>query len=163
MFRGGYWRFPGGQLAALKGQISGLAAIGRAYKMAMGVPQTAGEEVLRDLDPAWVGYDFDPSQNDGATLEAALPRIKMVKLRDARRKDGVVTPCALGEGDVDWEKFFETLAKVRFSGPLTVQSDYPAPERVAAIRKDLDFARQHLTAAYKKVLEPTSRPPSSAR
>jgi hypothetical protein len=163
LFRGGYWKFPGAQLAALKGQIAGLAAVGRAYKMAMGVPQTAGEEVLRDLDPAWVGYDFDPSQTGGITLEAALPRLKMVKLRDARRQNGAVTPCPLGEGDVDWEKFFDALARVRFSGPLTLQSDYPAPERVAAIRKDLDFARQHLTSAYKKALEPTSRPPSNAR
>jgi len=162
LFRGGYWKYPGAQLAVLKGQIAGLAAIGRAYKMAMGLPQTAGQEVLSDLDPAWVGYDFDPSQTGGVTLDAALPRIKMVKLRDARRKDGAVTPCPLGEGDVDWGKFFETLARVRFSGPLTLQSDYPAPERVAAIRKDLEFARQHLTAAYKKVPEPTSRPPSNA-
>jgi len=163
LFRGGFWKYPGAQIAALKGQLAGLAALGRAYKMAMGVPQTAGEEVLRDLDPAWVGYDFDPSQAGGVTLGAALPRIKMVKLRDVRRQNGAVVSCPLGEGDVDWEKFFESLARVRFSGPLTLQSDYPAPERVAAIRKDLEFARQHLTAAYKKVLDPTSRPPSNVQ
>ena len=157
-FRPGYWRFPGARIAELKTQWVGLAAAGRAYKMGMGVPNTAGEAVLRDLDPDWVGWDFDPSQaTPDLPLEAAMPRVKMVILRDVRRQDGQMAACPLGQGIVDWTKFFDTLAHAKFSGPLTLHSDYPATDRLDAIRSDLDFARKHLNEAYRKVIAaPTS-------
>lgn len=158
-FRPGFWRFPGARLAQMKIQIAGLAAIGRAYKMGMGVPNTAGEAVLADLDPAWVGYDFDPSQaTPDLPLEKAMPRVKMFILRDARRQNGQLAPCPLGEGIVDWGKFFDIAAHAKFSGPLTLQSEYPAPDRVEAIKKDLDFARKHLDEAYQKVIAPPTSP-----
>lgn len=161
-FRGGYWRFPGARLAEMKTQIVGLAGVGRAYKMGMGVPNTAGETVIADLDPNWVGYDFDPSQaTPDLPLERAMPRVKMFMLRDARRQNGQLTPCPLGDGIVDWGKFFDTLAHAKFSGPLTLQSDYPASDRLEAIRRDLDFARKHLGDAYQKVIAPASPPPSN--
>jgi L-ribulose-5-phosphate 3-epimerase len=158
-FRPGYWRFPGASLPGMKAQIVGLASVGRAYNMAMGVPNTAGEAVIGDLDPKWVGYDFDPSQaTTGLPLEKAMPRVKMFILRDARRQNGQLTPCPLGEGIVDWGKFFDTIAHAKFSGPLTLQSDYPAPDRVEAIRKDLDFARKHLNDAYQRVINSATSP-----
>jgi hypothetical protein len=158
-FRGGFWKFPGARLVEMKNQIVGLASIGRAYKMGMGVPNTAGEAVIADLDPNWVGYDFDPSQaTPDLPLERAMPRVKMFILRDARRQNGQLTPCPLGDGIVDWNKFFDTIAHAKFSGPLTLQSDYPAPDRLDAIRRDLDFARKHLTDAYQKVIAPPPRP-----
>ena len=160
-FRPGYWRFPGARIAELKTQWVGLAAAGRAYKMGMGVPNTAGEAVLRDLDPDWVGWDFDPSQaTPDLPLEAAMPRVKMFILRDARRENGQLAPCPLGQGIVDWTKFFDTLAHAKFSGPLTLHSDYPATDRLEAIRSDLDFARKHLNEAYQKVI---AAPASSRR
>ena len=163
MFRGGYWKFSGARLVELKSQIVGLASIGRAYNMVMGVPNTAGDAVLRDLDPRWVGYDFDPSQATvDLPLEAAISRVKMVILRDVRRQNGNLTPCPLGQGIVDWTKFFDTLAHAKFSGPLTLQLDYPVADPVDAIRRDLEFARKQLNAAYQKVIEPTSHPPSNA-
>lgn len=162
-FRGGYWRFPGVSLAGMKAQIVGLASVGRAYNMGMGVPNTAGEAMIADLDPKWVGWDFDPSQaTPDLPLEKAMPRVKMFILRDARRQNGQLTPCPLGEGIVDWGKFFDTIAHAKFSGPLTLQSDYPASDRVEAIRKDLDFARKHLNEAYQTVIDSTSPRPSSA-
>ena len=164
-FRPGYWKFPGARLVEMKAQIVGLANVGRAYKMAMGVPNTAGEAVLGDLDPKWVGYDFDPSQaTPDLPLEKAMPRVKMFLLRDARRQNGQLAPCPLGDGIVDWGKFFNTMAHAKFSGPLTLQSDYPAADRLEAIRKDLEFARKHLNDAYQKVINnPTSPPPSNGR
>ena len=164
-FRPGYWKFPGARLVEMKAQIVGLANVGRAYNMAMGVPNTAGEAVLGDLDPKWVGYDFDPSQaTPDLPLEKAMPRVKMFLLRDARRQNGQLAPCPLGDGIVDWGKFFDTMAHAKFSGPLTLQSDYPATDRLEAIRKDLEFARKHLNDAYQKVINnPTSPPPSNGR
>lgn len=162
-FRPGYWRFPGASLAGMKAQIVGLASVGRAYNMAMGVPNTASEAVIADLDPKWVGYDFDPSQaTPDLPLERAMPRVKMFILRDARRQNGQLAPCPLGDGIVDWGKFFDTIAHAKFSGPLTLQSDYATSDRVEAIRKDLDFARKHLSDAYQKVIDSTSPRPSSA-
>ena len=100
-FQAGFWRFPGARLAQMKIQIAGLAAIGRAYKMGMGVPNTAAEAVIADLDPNWVGWDFDPSQaTPDLPLEKASPRVKMFILRDAKRENGQLTPCPLGEGIV---------------------------------------------------------------
>ena len=161
-FRAGFWRFPGARLAQMKIQIAGLAAIGRAYKMGMGVPNTAGEAFITDLDPNWVGWDFDPSQaTPDLPLEKAMPRVKMFILRDAKRQNGQLTPCPLGEGMVDWSKFFDTIAQAKFSGPLTLQSDYPAPDRLATIKKDLDFARKRLNDAYQKVIEKTTSPQPS--
>jgi sugar phosphate isomerase/epimerase len=87
-----------------------------------------------------------------------MPRVKMFILRDARRQNGQLTPCPLGEGIVDWGKFFDTIAHAKFSGPLTLQSDYPAPDRVEAIRKDLDFARKHLNDAYQRVINSATSP-----
>lgn len=163
LFRPGFWNYPGAALAQLGSQIAGMATLGRAYGMGMGVPNTGGEAALRGLDPAWVGYDFDPSQTAGATLETALPRIKMVLLRDVRKdKDGLVS-CPLGEGMVDWPAFFDALARVKFSGPLTLRPDYPATDRLAAIRKDLEFARAQLTAAYQKHIKSTSHQTSTER
>ncbi|HLK47945.1 MAG TPA: sugar phosphate isomerase/epimerase [Bryobacteraceae bacterium] len=162
-FRPGFWRFPGARLAEMKRQIVELAAIGRFYKMGMGVPNTAGEPVIADLDPNWVGWDFDPSQaTPDLPLEKAMPRVKMFILRDARRQTGQLTPCPLGEGIVDWTKFFDTIAHAKFSGPLTLQSDYPAPDRLAAIKKDLDFARQRLNHAYQQVINGSTSPRTSS-
>jgi hypothetical protein len=160
-FRPGYWKFPGARIAEMKTQWVGLASAGRAYKMGMGVPNTAGEAVLRDLDPNWVGWDFDPSQaTPDLPLESAMPRVKMFILRDARRQNGQLTPCPLGQGIVDWTKFFDTLARAKFSGPLTLQSDYPATDRLEAIRSDLDFARKHLNESYQKVIAPPASAPT---
>lgn len=158
-FRPGYWRFPGARIAEMKAQWVGLAAAGRAYKMGMGIPNTAGEAVLRELDPDWVGWDFDPSQaTPDLPLDTAMPRVKMFILRDARRQNGQMAACPLGQGIVDWTKFFDTLAHAKFSGPLTLHSDYPTTDRLEAIRSDLDFARKHLNEAYQKVIaQPASR------
>lgn len=163
LLRPGYWRFPGVRLNEMEGQISGLAAVCRTYNMVMGIPNTGGAAVLQKLDPAWVGYDFDPSQATAdLAVEAAVPRIKMVILRDAKRANGKLTPCPLGQGVVDWPKFFDTLARAKYSGPLTLQMDYPVSDSLEAIKRDLDFARKQLNAAYQKVIEPTSPPPLAA-
>ena len=163
LLRPGYWRFPGARLNEMEGQIAGLAAVCRSYNMVMGLPNTAGAALLEKLDPSWVGYDFDPSQATAELpVESAMPRIKMVILRDAKRQNGQMTPCPLGQGLVDWTKFFDTLAHAKYSGPLTLQMDYPVKDSLEAIKSDLDFARKQLNAAYQKVIEPTSHPPSAA-
>jgi sugar phosphate isomerase/epimerase len=178
-FRPGHWKFSGSpaiemQLGLVQRQIAGLAQLARATNMAMGIhnfvdfahsPEGAAvadiARVIRPIDPHLVGYCFDAgyataqggSNGFAAALELALPRLKMVAVRDFewdREGAGVphMLPCPLGEGVVDWPKFFAALAKARFAGPLSLHIDYQPKAKTAAIRKDLAFLRQQIDAAY---------------
>jgi len=158
-FRTGYSRYPAARLMDRRNEIYSLAAYGRAAGMGMGVPYPAAQALIGDLDPQWVGWDFDTALAADASLAVALPRLRMMVLRDVGREKDQVTPCPLGEGIVDWQALFTGLAKSRFSGPLTLQIDYRSPDRLQAIRNDLAFARKLLNAAYEKELGPTSPRP----
>jgi sugar phosphate isomerase/epimerase len=147
-FRTGYSRFPD-RLAQRRNDIAGFMTYGRAAGIGLALPYPAAEPLLRGLDQNWIGYDFDPSQG---SVEAVLQRVRTIMLRDVRKEGDRTAPCPLGEGVVDWSAFFASLAHARFSGPLTISPNYAAPDRLEAIRHDLDFARKQLTAAYEKEL-----------
>jgi sugar phosphate isomerase/epimerase len=176
LFRPGVWKYDGtsaieARLAQVQGEIAGLAAVGRAAKMAMGLRNVAGDNVgsavwdtnlmIRSLDPQWVGYDFDPGSaaavggSDGwwLALRLALPRLKMVALNDfnwTKDTGGAwkATPCPLGEGMVDWPKFFTALARAKFTGPLSIEIAYRPAKEAEAIARDLEFVRKQVAAAY---------------
>ncbi len=147
-FRTGYSKYPE-RLAQRSADIGGFVAYGRAAKIGLTLPYPAAESLVRGLDPNWAGYDFDPSQGN---VEAVLPRLRTIVLRDLRKDGDRLVPCPLGEGTVDWMGFFATLAHARFSGPLTVSPNYQASDQLDAIRRDLAFARKLLDAAYQKEL-----------
>jgi sugar phosphate isomerase/epimerase len=159
-FRTAYSRYAAARLLERRNDVIALAAYGRAAGMAMGVPFPAAQPLIGDLDPKWVGWDFDTvlAMRQGS-LADALPRLRMIVLRDVQEKDQAI--CPLGEGIVDWQAFFTGLAKARFSGPLTLQIDYPSQDRLQAIKKDVAFARKMLNSAYEKELGPTSPRPSA--
>jgi len=176
LFRPGIWKYNGAtgieaRLAQVQGEIAGLAAVGRAAKMAMGLRNVAGDNVgsavwdtnliIRGLDPQWVGYDFDPGSAAAAggvdgwwvALRLALPRLKMVTLNDfnwTKDTGGAwkATPCPLGEGMVDWSRFFATLARAKFTGPLSIEMGYRPASEIEAIGRDLAFVRKQVAAAY---------------
>jgi sugar phosphate isomerase/epimerase len=175
-FRPGVWKYDGtsaieARLVQVQGEIAGLAAVGRASKMTMGVRNVAGDNVggaiwdtnliIRGLDPQWVGYDFDPGAAVAAggvegwwvALRLALPRLKMVALNDFNwTKDAggawKATPCPLGEGMVDWSRFFAALARAKFTGPLSIEIAYRPEKESEAIQRDLEFVRKQVAAAY---------------
>jgi len=172
LFRPGVWKYTGtteieARLAEVQGEIAGLASIGRANAMAMGLRNVAGDNVgdtnvmIRGMDPQWVGYDFDPGAAtvaggvDGwvVTLRLALPRLKMVALNDfnwTKDTGGAwkAAPCPLGEGMVDWSRFFAALARAKFTGPLSLEMAYQPARELDAIRRDLEFVRKQVAAAY---------------
>src|SRR5271157_1615667 len=176
LFRPGVWKYNPtteieAQLAQVQGDIAGLAAAGRNSRMAMGVRNVAGDNVggavwdtnfiIRGLDPQWVGYDFDPGSAAAAggvdgwwvALRLALPRLKMATLNDftwTKDPGGAwkATPCPLGEGMVDWSRFFATLARAKFTGPLSIEVGYQPAKEVEAIGRDLEFVRKQVAAAY---------------
>jgi sugar phosphate isomerase/epimerase len=175
-YRPGHWKFTGSaqiemQLPFVQRDIAGLAQLGRATKMAMGIHNylDGGEgaavadidRVIRPIDPQWVGYDFDVAyailEGRGAGFEGplavALPRLKMVTLRDFKWEERSAPgaghrPCPLGDGVVDFARFFAALAKARFAGPITLPVDHNPAGELTAIRHDLAFVRKQIAAAY---------------
>ena len=175
-FRPGHWKFSGSmkiqlELPLVERDIMGLAQLGRFTKMAMGIHNYLdGAEgaavadinrVIRPIDAQWVGYDFDVGYATieggdagfAAPLALALPRLKMVTVRDFRwnrTDDGTRQPkaCPLGEGVVDFARFFAALALARFAGPISVQVDHQPKDKMDAISRDLAFVRKQIAAAY---------------
>ena len=175
-FRPGDWKFTGPvqiemQLPYVQRDVAMLAQLGRFTKMAMGIHNYMDgaegaavrdiDRVIRPMDRQWVGYDFDvaAAMLEGgvagfdAPFAAALPRLKMVTLRDFKwdRPAGgapMAKPCPLGDGAVDFARFFAALAKARFAGPITLPVDHSPAGEVEAIKHDLAFVRKQIAAAY---------------
>ncbi len=120
------------------------------------------EAMLTGIAPKAFGYCFDPVQAviEGATanaweaaLQAALSRLGAVALSDValdQEPGAAVKPrlCALGEGVIDWKKFFSILATARFHGPVSMHMDYAPASAVNAMKKDLAFARARVEEAW---------------
>ena len=176
LFRPGVWKYNGtaeieARLAEVQREIAGLVALGRSAAMAMGLRNVAGDNVgsaiwdtnliIRGLYPQSVGYAFDPGSAAAAggvdggwlALRLALPRLKMVTLNDFNwTKDAggawKAVPCPMGEGMVDWSRFFATLARAKFTGPLSIEMGYRPAREIEAIGRDLAFVRKQVAAAY---------------
>jgi L-ribulose-5-phosphate 3-epimerase len=145
-----------------KRDIAGLSSIGAHYQMAMALHNYSGEdsgETSWDpidsasmLDQHWTGIYFDPihaGANWEAALKRSLPRLRAVALKDFQVSVAKQPlPCPLGQGIVDWKKFFELLAGAKYYGPLSLRIDYFAKDEIGAISKDCEFARKKMEAAY---------------
>lgn len=167
---------PTGQLATLRrmtvrNDLSQFAITGMRCKILPLLANHAGsypgrsipeaESLLGGIAPTAFGYCFDPAQaviEAGSAdawmtaLQAALPRLGAVALSDVAL-DRTSSPaqaraCPLGEGAIDWKKFFATLAGARFHGPVSMHMDYHAPNDVNAMTKDLAFARARIAEAW---------------
>ena len=166
LFRTGYWQ--SGDLSAgersagaLRRDVLGLAALGREYNIAPvlhnrpgGYGQTIREfnAALAGLSAATAGLCFDPGNAVLATgsweneLKLALPRLRALALRDVTRAGG--TECPLGQGVVDFDRFFAALAHAGFVGPLSVHVDYAPADVPGAVSRDLEFVKRRLRSAY---------------
>jgi L-ribulose-5-phosphate 3-epimerase len=86
-------------------------------------------------------------------LRMALARIKMVAIKDFywEKHDAKwkARMCPLGEGMVDWPKFFSVLAAARFTGPVSLHMEYEPADEMAAIVKDFEFLRKQVDSAYR--------------
>lgn len=162
LFRTGDW-MP--ENSNYRRDIAGLVSIGSHYGIAMALhnytSENAGEapwDVARTLalfDPKWAGAFFDPIHGRAHwedALRPLLPRLKAVAVKDFQLVksggEGKAVPCPLGEGVVDWPRFFGMLAQAGFAGPLSVRVEYAPKDELAAITKDYEFARKQMNAAY---------------
>lgn len=162
-FKPGYWRYnsvdPLTRIKQVAADIRGLAALAAEYKIAMGLHNHSGTyvgeavwdtwEMIRDLDPRWTGFYYDPGH---AAIEGGLggheisqrlvsSRLKMVAIKDFYWNKAVPVWCPLGEGVVNWKQVFGDLKKSGYEGPLSLHLEYDGgmdvAARVAAVRKDL--------------------------
>jgi len=173
-FKLGYWyyRSPDVErtLAETKRDVEALAGLAKEYGIAagfhnhsddyVGAPVWDIRDIIANLDPRWIGYYFDPCHAvaEGGVagwhiaLRLALPRLKMVALKDFywEKRGGrwEMIMCPLGEGMVEWPKFFSMLAAAKYAGPISLHVEYEPKDELAAIAHDLAFMRKQVAAAY---------------
>lgn len=125
-------------------------------------------ELLRDLDPRWIGSYFDPCHAaiEGAGngwqigLNLLASRVTMLAVKDfvwqRRGREWRPQFGPLAEGSVRWPDVLATLRKAGFAGPISLHIEYgPRGEpgsqedrlQAALIRKDLAFLREALAEA----------------
>ena len=82
----------------------------------------------------------------------ALARIKMVAIKDfsweKHAGKWTMQMCPLGQGMVDWPKFFSVLAGSGFSGPISLHVEYEPSEMIGAITRDFAFLRKQVDQAF---------------
>ena len=121
------------------------------------------------LDSKWAGYYFDVrhavAEGGDAGWRSAFgvvaPRLFMIAIKDfyweRTAKGWRQVNCPLGEGMVDWPRYFRMLAEADFHGPLSLHLEYDlpggTPEKLqdnilAAAAKDLSFVKAGLARAY---------------
>lgn len=183
-FKLGYFRYRDyadldGQLARVKADVEGLAALAGHAGITGGFHNHSGNFVgsalwdhwltLRDTDPRQIGIYFDPChatiEGGSAGWEIGFHRLKdrlaMAACKDFvwERRDGKwkVAMCPLGQGMVDYPRFFQALAATDFAGPISLHVEYKieAPteaqrraREMAAIESDFKYLKSQYQAVY---------------
>jgi sugar phosphate isomerase/epimerase len=181
-YKTGYYRYKfvdvRKELEAAGRQLRGLADLSRRHGMRLGYHNHAGyiggpvwdfAPFIEPLDAATVGYYFDVRHavvegGDGGwrtALDLVSPRLSMIALKDFfwEKTGGSWRQqnCPIGEGMVDWKRFFGMLAKARFHGPVSLHLEYeivgatPAAQEentIAAAARDLAFVKARVAEAY---------------
>jgi len=181
-YKTGYYRYKfvdvRKELEAAGRQLKGLADLSRRYGMRLGYHNHAGyiggpvwdfAPFIEALDPATAGYYFDVRHavvegGDGGwrtAMDLIAPRLSMISLKDFYwEKTGGTWQqrhCPMGEGMVDWKRFFGMLAKAQFHGPVSLHVEYdvegstPAAEQknmLAAAERDFAFVKARMSEAY---------------
>ncbi len=155
-----------GQLEGLKPRVKALADLNRQYKVCAmyhthsGVGQVGASIwdlwwLLKDFDPHAVGFNLDIGH---ATVEGgfggwihstrlAAPWLRGTAIKDFRwgqnaRGEWAPQWCGLGEGMVNFRRYFAMLKQIGFHGPLQLHFEYPelgdahAGRKVSSIPKE---------------------------
>jgi L-ribulose-5-phosphate 3-epimerase len=150
------------------GRQEGLRTLLYNHQGNVGGPLWETWELLDPLDPEWSGAYFDVSH---ATVEGGViawvvglhrlaPRIKALHVQDVfweKVGNGWQTRrCPLGQGMVDWARFFQIVSKMPFRGPFGLALNYDPggttkadryERSLAAARSDVEFLKTHLQGA----------------
>lgn len=130
-------------------RLADLAAMNEAYGLHGAYQNHDGMRVggavwdiwymLRHLDPAWIGcqYDIRHATVEGGHawpvgLRLIHPYIQITAIKDffwAREGGGwKIRDCPLGEGMVAFDRYFELARTYGITGPISVHFEYPMPE-----------------------------------
>jgi sugar phosphate isomerase/epimerase len=161
------------RLNQLKPRVQKLAELNQEFQIFGGYQNHVGEqyvgapiwdvwELVRDLDPEWIGCQFDlrHATVDGATAWPVNYRLvssftKMLAVKDFRWKksDGIweTENCPLGQGVSNYKRFIKMLKENRFEGPISVHYEYPLGGADHGARR-LDMDRGEFFAALKRDL-----------
>jgi L-ribulose-5-phosphate 3-epimerase len=143
-------------------EIAGLVSVASHYGMATALHNYTGDdagetawdpvELVASLDPKWSCLFFDPihaREKWESELKRFLPRLRAIALKDFQMMDGVAKPCPMGQGIVDWSKFFGILAAAKYYGPVSLHMNYHPKDEIGSLTKDAAFARKQINLAYK--------------
>jgi sugar phosphate isomerase/epimerase len=169
------------QLAEFQPRVKDLAALNRQYGVCAmyhthsGVGQVGASMwdlylLLKDYDTEAVSANYDVGH---ATVEGGLggwihsarlltPYMKGVAVKDfqwERNRRGAWVPgwCALGQGMVDFKRFFAMLKAARFSGPLQLHMEYDELGGADAGKKTFTIPKPQLLAIYKRDIDTLKR------
>jgi sugar phosphate isomerase/epimerase len=161
------------QLDEIKPRLRDLAQLNKTVGIQGGIQNHSGQDyfgapvwdafdVIRSLPPADIGIAFDIGH---ATLEGGLswpvqarlaePRYSLVYVKDFRwekqEKGWRPVWCPLGQGMIAGPRFFTTLAKSRYDGPVCQHHEYEmgktSAEMVRHFKRDLETLRAWLKDA----------------
>jgi sugar phosphate isomerase/epimerase len=163
------------RLAELRQEAARLGELNRKYGTCAMYHTHSGLEVgaaiwdlwvmLKDLDRSVLGVNFDVAH---ATIEGGLggwiaslrlvgPWIRGIAIKDFRwerdaRGEWRPAWCPLGEGMVNFGRFFAQLKESNFSGPVQLHFEYPLGGAETGARK-LAIDRSRVLEAMKRDLE----------
>ncbi len=165
-----------------KKQMQGLAALNKKYNIHGAYQNHSGTslgaavwdlyELLKDVDPRWMGVQYDIMHATAEGGESWVNNLELLKnyihcldIKDFywAKKDGKwkheLVP--LGQGMIDYKKFFSLIKQYNISGPLSIHLEYdlggadqgkkqitkPKEEVFAAMKQDLQTLRTLLQEA----------------
>jgi sugar phosphate isomerase/epimerase len=168
-------------LPKLRQQITKIAELNKKYNIHGAYQNHAGArvggpvwdiwELIKDLDPKWIGcqYDICHATVEGATawplgFDLLRNHTKIIAIKDFKwgKVDGKwkVGYAPLGKGMVDFDSYFNLYQKYKVEGPISIHYEYPLGgadhgkreitisenKLKTAMRADLDWLRIKLSS-----------------
>tara|TARA_Y100001980_G_C14556918_1_gene353778 strand:- start:65735 stop:66697 length:963 start_codon:yes stop_codon:yes gene_type:complete len=163
-------------LISLREKVSRLAELNKKYSIHGAYQNHAGERVggpvwdlwylLKDMDPEWIGiqYDIRHATVEGGNswptgLKLVKDFVKCTAIKDFKwiqQDNGSWKPqtIPLGEGMVDFVRYFEVCKALNLTGPITLHFEYPIyeqEEKTLTKKEKMKFARTVMAKDLEKL------------
>ncbi len=163
-------------LISLREKVSRLAKLNEKYGIHGAYQNHAGERVggpvwdlwylLKDLDPKWMGiqYDIRHATVEGGNswptgLKLVKDFVKCTAIKDFKwiQTDGgswKPQTIPLGDGMVDFKRYFELYKSLNIAGPITLHFEYPIyeqEEKSLTKKEKMKFARTVMAKDLEKL------------
>ncbi|MBL9201374.1 MAG: TIM barrel protein [Opitutaceae bacterium] len=177
VYRFGNWNYDAklgvtGSLEKIQPALKELAALNQSLGIHGAIQNHAGARVggpiwdlhhlLKDLDPRWVGVQYDirhaiveGAQSWPLALKLLAPWIRCTDIKDFKWQQSpgkaTIENVPLGEGVVPFDAYFKLVKELGIAGPISVHLEYPPFERYPATLSASDRMTQ-MKALMKKDL-----------